>query len=493
MTDSRQNQGLPVELLDAVDAVAKALTVNYRVYDTEALRNCVSTMTGLRNRVEALDARVLDVADQPAVYAQGTTGGSATLRSYLYATSNGRRGQLAGRTLRADRLSSMPLVRDAFEAGQLTPDHIRVLGELTQPRFYQHFIDAEQTLVDWATTMAWDEFAKAIQAWRNAADDSEPDLKDEKDQQARSVHLSRGWKDRGMLDGTLTPEARVLVGGEVDRIALQLLKHDRAEAKARLGTDKITNNDLQRSAAQRRHDALVIMACRSNGADADTDMASPIAHIRASLECVQAALAKAAGLEPEPVPPELFECEFDDGTAMTYHQLVKYLVQAKVHSVVLSQNGEVLHYGTGRRWFTPKQRQAIAYRDRWCNCGCGLLARQVDTDHVLAAEDGGLTNLDNGEPRCRTTHTRKTAAENHRRAELRRQKQWAVREEREREETDSVDQRPPSEVFDRPPDETGKSRDMWCQIDPDRGPPPPTETHVQILYRHLYYPDEETF
>ena len=229
--------------------------------------------------------------------------------------------------------------------------------------------------------MAWDDFAKAVDAWKTAADDTEPDLKDECDQEARRVHLSRGLDHRGILDGLLTPEARVLVTGELRRISKQLLAHDRATAKETLGTTKVTGADLDRTASQRMHDALLIMAQRSNGADPGAKMADPIAHIRTTLPAVAAALERSVGADPSPMPAGEFECESDDGTPLTSQQLLRYLIHSKLHSVVLSQDGAVLHYGKGERWFTRLQKQAAAYRDRFCECGCGLLARHVDADH----------------------------------------------------------------------------------------------------------------
>ncbi|MCB0990144.1 MAG: hypothetical protein KDB16_04150 [Acidimicrobiales bacterium] len=421
---------VPGELIDVDCALSKALAVDFTLLDPAALRDAVARVSALRNRIDALDAAVLAAADQPLVFAQGRFGGSATLRSYMRSTSNAHGGAIAGRTLRADRLRLMPLVRDAFERGDITADHVKVLGELTGSQFFEAFIDAEDLLVEWAITMSWTDFHTAIQAWKRAADDREPDLKDEKDRAARSVSLVRAWKDRGDLAGTLTPEARVIIRGELARITQQLLQHDRSEARKRLGRDDISSHDLARSARQRMHDALVIMARRSNGAQMGADMSAPIVHVRATAEAVEAALQKAHGIEPDSVPADRLECEFDDGTPMTYDQLVRYVVAGAIHTVVLSQDGAVLRYGTGRRFFSRHQKLAMQYRDRFCSCGCGLLARQVDADHHLPFEDGGPTDLENAVPRCRTTHARKTAIENHARSASRRRKQAEVRADR---------------------------------------------------------------
>jgi len=58
--------------------------------------------------------------------------------------------------------------------------------------------------------------------------------------------------------------------------------------------------------------------------------------------------------------------------------------------------------------FDRNQKQAIGYRDQYCKCGCGLLARHCDIEHRIEWTDDGLTNIENGDPRCRRSHTIKT-------------------------------------------------------------------------------------
>jgi len=73
-----------------------------------------------------------------------------------------------------------------------------------------------------------------------------------------------------------------------------------------------------------------------------------------------------------------------------------------------SGRSAILHYGRGRRWFDLNQKQAISYRDRCCKCGCGMLARHCDIDHHSEWTDDGLSDIENGDPLCRRSHTIKT-------------------------------------------------------------------------------------
>ena len=140
-------EALPVELTDAISAIDKALTVDFSALPAATLRRCLVAVTLLANKTSALDAHVLEAADDPAVYGDGPTGGSATLRAWLCNHTNGRRGTLGGRAGRSHKLGRMPLVQQAFEAGLITNDHVRLLGQLTQPRFYDAFIESEAQLV----------------------------------------------------------------------------------------------------------------------------------------------------------------------------------------------------------------------------------------------------------------------------------------------------------------------------------------------------------
>ncbi|MCP3936143.1 MAG: hypothetical protein GY708_12310 [Actinomycetia bacterium] len=78
----------PPELTDLVVAVSKALTVDFELLPVEMRRDCLDTMTWLRNSVEALDTRVVDAADDLAVFATSADGGSAKLRAWLYKRGN---------------------------------------------------------------------------------------------------------------------------------------------------------------------------------------------------------------------------------------------------------------------------------------------------------------------------------------------------------------------------------------------------------------------
>ena len=165
---------------------------------------------------------------------------------------------------------------------------------------------------------------------------------------------------------------------------------------------------------------MVIMAQRSAAADEHSRPLDPQIYVRATDKTAVAALMAVAGLEFDPIPVEDYECEFDDGTPMAFEQLARYLITGRIHAILQDQDGAILHYGRGLRWFTNDQKHAASYRDRWCKCGCGLLARLCDLDHVVEWKDLGLTNLGNAGPQCRGSHTPKTVTNQRKRRRRRR-------------------------------------------------------------------------
>jgi hypothetical protein len=385
-----------------------ALALDWDTVDGVIVADVAVATLNLAAKLDALRAKVATALDRSGIWAeQGHGSAAAMLRRRA---PNRHRGE-ASRDVRAgERLRRMPHVAAAHQRGLITADHVRLLGQCLDRRFGGRFAEFEEQLVEYAIELPLDHFTRLVNRWKDAADESLPDDRDLKDQRAREVHLSRSFKNRGILSGTLTPIARNIVDRELQRLADSLFQQDWAEATGRLGEGNVTADDLARTPAQRRHDALVLMAERS--ATNTADACSPTAPVRLYVHCTEADLVSAlhadAGVAPEPVPFTEAMCELDDGTPLSRATLVRLLVQGEVRRVVRGPGGEILEFGRRRRFFTPTQREAIAVRDRVCSCGCGLPAWLCEADHIIEWRDGGLTDLDNGQPACHLSHRAKT-------------------------------------------------------------------------------------
>jgi hypothetical protein len=135
----------------------------------------------------------------------------------------------------------------------------------------------QQLLVDIAIEQSYQSFTEAVAYWKqcNAPADAEKHAESQREQ--REVHLSQSFE--GMWFGKVTydPVAGEIVSTELCRIEQQLFEAEWAETKQQLGREP-TVMDLPRTPAQRRADALVEMATRSNTAPptaADQPRCSP--------------------------------------------------------------------------------------------------------------------------------------------------------------------------------------------------------------------------
>jgi len=65
--------------------------------------------------------------------------------------------------------------------------------------------------------------------------------------------------------------------------------------------------------------------------------------------------------------------------------------------VTFGENGEVLHLGEKKRFFSPGQRRAIAARDGGCIIpGCTIAAAWCEVHHIIPWQFKGKTDVDNG-------------------------------------------------------------------------------------------------
>ncbi|MFT5531720.1 MAG: hypothetical protein ACI91O_001750 [Candidatus Poriferisodalaceae bacterium] len=387
-------------------ALSAALGVDWDDVDGQELVDDLNVLLSAGARLGALMARVSGAMDRSQAWAEAGKGSAVAL---LRSMAPNHHKSAASRAVRnGERLRRMPLVAESFEGGRITSDHVRVFGELLHKRFEDRFPEFEKQLVEAAETLRFDQFCRLIERWKDTADRSEPDKRDQQDLDAREVHLSRTFNNRGSLTGTLTPIAAFSIGNELDRLSDILFDQEWAEATERLGAGKVTKHDLTRTPAQRRHDAMLLMAQRSSRVGEDPKLPIPLLYVHCTVAELHAALEADAGGTPVPVSFDEGMCEIEDHTPISHKMLVRLAVQAEVKRVVIDPKSLEMEMGRAARFFTSAQHEALAVRDRVCECGCGISARRCEADHIVEVRDDGLTNIDNGNPKCRKSHRLKT-------------------------------------------------------------------------------------
>ncbi len=141
----------------------------------------------------------------------------------------------------ADRIQRMPIVKDRFADGVLAESALRLLADAWHADIADAFARDEELLAGWAMTLAHRDFKMVLQTWRLHADPDGAERTAEEQFESRSLHLSELLDSMGRLDGLLDPEGFRIVQEAI-----------RALAQRADGDD--------RTAAQRRADALVAMA-----------------------------------------------------------------------------------------------------------------------------------------------------------------------------------------------------------------------------------------
>jgi hypothetical protein len=176
------------------------------------------------------------------------------------------------------------------------------------------------------------------------------------------------------------PISGAIVSKEHTRLEQELFEADRAEAKERLGRDPCID-ELARTPAQRRADAMVEMAVRS-----------------AAANMVQ-------GRRPEPLftvlidYPTLFGriCQLEQGSVVTPGSVLSWMDAATFERIVFAP-GKRAECSITSRFFTGATRRAIEVRDLQCQHEfCDRRAEECEIDHIVPYSQGGPTEQENGQ------------------------------------------------------------------------------------------------
>ena len=298
-----------------------------------------------------------------------------------------RLGLSARRASAAVRLSRdlvfVPETAARWAAGDVDAERVRVVVSARTDRTQAAFDDSEGWLAEQATVLDLRGLRVVVKRWKLLVDPGSDEP--ERREADRDAHVSKTFQDTVVVDATLGP-----LGGEIfrtvfDDLVDELFKEDWAHARARLGREPSVL-DLARTPAQRRADALVLMAERAHGVDPSSAVRTrPLLVVVAGLEALASGLA-----------------ELWDGTPLSARQLAEVLRQDPDIERYVFGRGEVpIACNERHRLFTGKLRRAIQVRDRHCTAlGCDRDARFCDVDHIEPVAAGGRTRPGNGRVAC---------------------------------------------------------------------------------------------
>ena len=294
-------------------------------------------------------------------------------------------------------IADYPEVGRHYFAGTIAPDHVRRLGALHQnKRVTAHVVEFMPLFLEWATTLDIDTFNTATQRWEQLTDADGTHRHSDlvHDDRDASIHT---FDDTTYIDAKVGNVQGTLMHEVHQRFCERELQADLAER------DRLSLDDLPRTARQRRADAL--HAIFAAAADTLPPAVEPLVNIVIDGATYEAALRAIADNTPLPSlagTPDTFaarRCDTVGGIAIDPIAAVTMSLLGQVRRVVTEASSTVIDLGRRSRLFTGASREAIFLRGRRCIWpGCGLPHTQID--HLRPWSDGGTTSPPNGAPLC---------------------------------------------------------------------------------------------
>ena len=315
------------------------------------------------------------------------------------------------------RLRHHPLAEDALTDGAITSRHVDVLDKARRRVGDETYREHEAGLVAKARRKRFSDFELAVTYFihlhrpRDARDDEDRQVRD------RWAHASRTFEGCGAIDAWMPPLDFTIWQNEFQRLVDHLYAADVAEATERLGRRPLSG-ELARDGAQRRSDAMLLMAQRSAAHDGDVGPSRFVVTVHGDTDLVAQLLD---------VLFEALNTDDDDDFDLDAALDRVELSPESLHETRRRHRGHrstpcswrcspapsaatsttptacPLRYGRDRRLFTPAQADALRARFRRC-ChpfGCDRTGGRLQSDHIPEWQHGGRTDIDLRRPQLR--------------------------------------------------------------------------------------------
>jgi hypothetical protein len=312
---------------------------------------------------------------------EGAQNATAWLRTRCHLPAAEARSQLR----RGRALPSVPLCAEAFSGGEIGVAQVDVLVKAAQAVSRvddELFARDEAVLVGAAKELKFGPFSAVVAYWSQMADPDGAEASEMEKRARRDVFLSQSVSGMWLGQMTLDPVSGEIVSSELIRLEAEMFEADWAEAKERLGREPHLD-ELGRTAAQRRADALVEMATRSKSTPADARRPEPLFSVLVDFPTLAGRV-----------------CELASGGVLSPGTLVPWLDGAYFERIVFAP-GKRVECSVTSRFFTGATRRAIELRDQaCCHEFCEVRAERCEIDHIIPYAKGGPTEQGNGQVLC---------------------------------------------------------------------------------------------
>ena len=350
-------------------------------------------------RTEAAIVAVVDEADRRGVCA---VDGHASVRGWAAATVRWSPVELRDRQRCARLGRDVPAVLAALAAGTVGVAQVRELARArANPRAGDQLAAAGDVLLDHAQQLSFDGFKTVVRRWEQLAD-ADGAHRDHDDAHAGRHAAMCEVGDSFHLDARYGAAQGVTMRNILERFTQAEFAAEWAELTARHG-DAATPTMLERSAAQRRADALAAIFDRAAAADPAVVGPEPVVNIVIDETTWLAHLARTLGdtdtALPDPATVTQRRCQTIDGTLLDPADVIAAAVVGHIRRLVVDAAGVTIDLGRSSRCFTGNARTAAMLQGVQCIYP-GCANRHCQIDHTIPWAHGGSTSPANAGPLC---------------------------------------------------------------------------------------------
>ncbi len=280
----------------------------------------------------------------------------------------------------ARKLRQLPVVSDAFAAGEISRQHAAVVAEACTTERATTISELEKPIVDAAKVATPKELGQIMQRITDALDGDDGATSANEKFARRRLHMSEMLDGMVKLDGLLDPELGQRLRAQVNAMARTL-----------------KDQDPDRTPAELRADALVEL-CEIGTAHAD---------VGAGRETVSdvTIVIDLEDIETRSGSPDLAaEIRANRGN-LPRSLLERLTCDCRISRIITDGPSQVIDVGRASRTATDVQFRALVARDGGCTWkGCDRPPGWCQAHHIRHWPDGGLTDLDNLCLYCRYHH-----------------------------------------------------------------------------------------
>ena len=298
-------------------------------------------------------------------------------------------------------LAQLSDVAAAYGEGEIGTEQVRLLGRVySNRRVAPYMADQQGWFIHQAKVLEYDEFKEVIGAWERLidVDGAEPAAQRahrNRDFTMTQDHFGLGWEHRGGC-GALTGAAMAEI---FEHYVQAEWLTDWDKAREELG-DEATVDDLCRTAAQRRADALYRIFQDAASTPAGSKKPRFVHNIVWDSKTYQQMLQELDGRPRQPFDPDTHRCSTLDGVPLAPTETILNSLVTEFRRVIVDTEKAVIDLGRARS-FTGSARLAAQLAAMRCPfVGCLVKSSACEIDHRKPWAQGGRTHPDNGDPLC---------------------------------------------------------------------------------------------